>query len=234
MNVEQLKYEEALLDKYVKLFYPKISKNKKPILDGVTDVEKYLSSPYKICWVLKEPYDEKDGYGGGFDLRKLHHKFTKMKYHDFGPTWSMVGCVSYSLLNNFISLEKIKEMESRQYMQSLLQISFINISKMPSKTGPETKNKDLWKHYELWRPILHWQLIKYDPDIIIYGNTMDCFWDDLELDKGKENDNKNGYFVIKNGKIHIWAYHPAQRSIEREAYFNGIINSVKKGLKINI
>jgi len=232
MTVEKLQREEALIDKYVKLFYPKISKYKKPVLDGVTDVEKYLdfTKKYKICWILKEPYDEKDGYGGGFDLRQCLRKDVKMKNHNFGPTWRMVGYVSYSLLNNFISLEEIKNMESRECMQSLLQISFINISKMPSKTGSETNSGDLWKHYELWRPILHWQLSKYDPDIIIYGNTMDYFWDDLELDKGKEKENKNGYYVMKNNKMHIWAYHPAQTTITHEEYFNGIINSVKNEL----
>jgi hypothetical protein len=230
-QIKQLKDEEALIDKYVKLFYPKNSKYKKPITDGVTDVEKYLSSKYKICWVLKEPYDEEDGYGGGFDLRKMLTKDLKKENHYFGKTWTHIGFVSYSILHDFISLEKIKEMDRKEYMQSLLHISYINTSKMPSKTGTYMKPKALWEGYKLWRPILYWQLLKYNPDIIIYGYTMNCFWDDLELDKGKENDNENGYFVIKDGKIHIWAYAPSQRTITDEKYFNGIINSVKKGLK---
>jgi hypothetical protein len=233
METMKLEYEQSMIDKYVKLFYPKISKNKKPILDGITDVEKYVSNEMrgkpKICWVLKEPYDEKDGYGGGFDLRKSHHKYTRMKYHDFGPTWRTVGIISYSILNNCMPLKEILELESREYMQSLLDISFINISKMPSKTGPEIKDKDLWEHYESWRPILNWQLEKYDPNIIIFGNTDKLFWDDLELGKGIYKKNKNGDYVLKDGKMYILVYNPGQRTISREDYFNGIINAVKKG-----
>lgn len=233
MTVEQLKYEELMLDKYVKSFYPKFSKNKKPVLDGITDVEKYVSiekkGKPKICWILKEPYDEKDGYGGGFDLRKLHHKYTKIKEHYFGPTWETVGKVSYSILNNFISYNEVMELGRNKYIQSLLDISFINISKMPSKTGPKTKTKDLWKHYEFWRPILNWQLLKYDPNIIIFGNTCDYFWDDLELNKGIYKKNKDGDYVLKDGKIYVLVYHPGQTQISGERYLNGIINAIKKG-----
>jgi len=231
MTIENLKKEEALLDKYVKLFYPKISKNKKPVLDGITDVERYIKNEmqgkYKICWVLKESYDEKDGYGGGFDLRKLHKKYTKMKDHYFGPTWETVGKVSYSILNRFISYYNVMELGRSKYMQSLLDISFINISKMPSKSGPVAKNKDLWKYYELWRPILNWQLSKYDPNIIIFGNTFDYFWDDLKLNKGVYKKNKNGDYVLKDGKIYIFALHPGQRKISGDRYLNGIINAIK-------
>jgi len=232
MMVKILKYEEAMIDQYVKLFYPKISKNKKPVFDGITDVERYvmngMKDKYKICWVLKEPYDEKDGYGGGFDLRKLHKKYTKIKTHYFGPTWETIGKVSYSILNKFISHKNVMELGRNTYMQSLLDISFINISKMPSKTGPVAKNKDLCKYYELWRPILNWQLSKYDPNIIIFGNTCDYFWDDLELNKGIYRKNKDGDYVLKDGKKYIFVYHPGQRTISGERYFNGIINAIKK------
>jgi hypothetical protein len=232
MTVEKLKYEESMIDKYVKLFYPKTSKYKKPVLDGVTDVEKYLKNSRKnkkICWILKEPYDDKDGYGGGFDLRKLLPSRYIKKAHNFSPTWNIVGMISYSILNGFKPYNEIIELERTKYMLSLLQISFINIGKMPSKTGSETKDKDLWKHYEHWKPILNWQLSKYNPDIIIFGNTDKYFWDDLGLDDGDCKKNKNGNYVLKDGKIYITVWHPSQTKIKHEAYFNGIINAVKKG-----
>jgi hypothetical protein len=230
MTVEQLKQEESLMDTYVMRFYPKKNKKKKPVTDGVTKVEKYLSSNYKICWVLKEPYHRKNGYGGGFDHRKLFIDCLE-KGIPLANTWRLVSLVSYSILHDFDSLEKIKEMGRKKYMQSLLHISFINTSKMPSVTGTYMTPKALRETYELWRPILYWQLLKYNPDIIIYGGTIKYFWDDLELDKGKEYNSENKYFGIKDNKIHIRVNHPARPLTTDEKYFNGIINSVKKGLK---
>jgi hypothetical protein len=229
MTVRELKCEESKIDKYVKLFYPKFnSGKKKPILDGIIDVEKYLHSDFRICWVLKEPDDEKDSFNGGFDLRKLHHKYLKMNNHYFGPTWETIGMVSYLILNGLKSQNEIVGLERSKYMQSLLQISFIHLSKMPSKIAPLTKENDLWDYYDYWKPILNWQLSKYDPDIIIFGDTDKYFWDDLELDEGKSKQINHGTYILKNGKIYICVFDPSQKNITHEAYINSIISIVRK------
>lgn len=229
LNIKKLKYEESKIDEYVKRFYPQKSKYKKPCFDGITDVEKYLDkdTKYKICWVLKEPYEDEGGYGDYLDLREMHRKNIKKNNTGFSHTWDTISCVSYSLLNGFTSYKKIKSDGRRTYMQSLLQISFINVNKMRSETGSRTKISDLRKHYESWKPILHWQLSMYNPDIIIFGRTCDLFWKDLVLDKGKPKRFKGVDYVLENGKIYICHYHPAHRT-NKEDYFNKIIGIVKK------
>jgi hypothetical protein len=228
MTVRELKCEESLIDNYVQLIYPKFNGKKKPDLDGITDIEKYLNSKYRICWVLKEPDEEKIGNNGGIDLRKLHQKYIKMGDHHFDSTWEMIGMVSYLILNGLKSQDAISRLEKYKYMQSLLQIAFINLSKMPSKIVSLTKEDDLWGYYEYWKPILNWQLAKYDSDIIIFGDTDRYFWNDLDLDNGKFKKTNDGVYVLKNGKIYICVNHPAQRNITHEAYVNNILGIVRK------
>jgi len=59
--------EELIINEYVHKFY-KSTKKSEPITDGIVNIEKYSKSKYRICWVLKEPYDEGDGTGGGWSL----------------------------------------------------------------------------------------------------------------------------------------------------------------------
>jgi hypothetical protein len=140
----------------------------------------------------------------------------------------MIGMVSYLILNGLKPQDDMIKFEKAKYMQSLLQIAFINLSKMPSKIVSLTKEDDLWGYYDYWKPILNWQLSKYDPDIIIFGDTDRYFWNDLGLDDGKFRKTNNGVYVLKNGKIYICVNHPAQRNIGHEAYVNSIIDIIKK------
>jgi ABC-type Fe3+-hydroxamate transport system substrate-binding protein len=53
-------------------------------------------------------------------------------------------------------------------MQSLLDISYINVGKMPAKDYTTSKYQTVKDEYKIWAPILIWQLIKYNPDVIIF------------------------------------------------------------------
>jgi hypothetical protein len=229
MTIKELENEQSLLDKYIQFVSPKRSKYKKPILDGITDIEKYLNSEYKICWVLKEPYDEDDGYGGGFNLRNAVKKWVRAKNQHFVPTWKNIGMVSYSLLNRFIPFNKIKEMEVKDYIQSLLYIAFFNVGKMPAEGLTRTKHSILKKEYNNWKPILHWQLKTYDPDIVIFGGTWELFWKDLGITEKDDKYINAQHYILRNGKLFIDAYHPSQWSVkDQENYCNDIIKVVKK------
>jgi hypothetical protein len=229
-NIKSLEIDQKNIDEYVKRFSPRKYKNREPILDGIPNVKHYLNSKIKICWVLKEPYDENNGQGGGFSLRKMLINDLRKKEHNFGRTWTPIGYLSYSLLNGFVPYNKLMDIDKNTVMKSLLDIAYINIGKMPAKFGTYSPYKAVKPEYEIWAPILMYQLLKYDPDIIIFGNTMDYFWEDLKLDNGKYRKSKNGDYVLKDEKQYLYVYHPAVResTISEKDYFTGIINSVKK------
>jgi hypothetical protein len=232
MVAKTLFNEEKRIDEYVKRFYPKKYINREPILDGITDIDSYIKSVPKICWVLKEPYDEKKGQGGGFDLRKMLKKDLKKKNHNFGNTWTPIGYISYSLLNNFIQYKELKKLDKNIVMKSLMNISYINIGKMPAKFQTISPYKNVKQEYNIWAPILLWQILKYDPDIIIFGNTLSHFNNDLKLldIDYKKIKGVNHNYIEKYGKLILDVYHPAVResTISEKDYFNSIINTVKK------
>ncbi|MCI1785595.1 MAG: hypothetical protein LKI59_05600 [Bacteroidales bacterium] len=38
----------------------------KPIIDGIINIDEFLSSKFKIMWILKEPNGLQDNKGGGW------------------------------------------------------------------------------------------------------------------------------------------------------------------------
>jgi hypothetical protein len=108
----------------------------------------------------------------------------------------------------------------------LSEIAIINFNKMPAAT--ESNNADIAKKYEYWKPILHWQLKQYDPQIIIFGNTFQHFKEDLRIkDSDKRNYGNSVDYYVRDNKIYLYAYHPSQWTISKEKYVQDIIDVVK-------
>jgi hypothetical protein len=137
--------------------------------------------------------------------------------------------ISFSILNNFDTFEKIHNERNRnELIQSFLCTSFFNVGKEVGESStPPTKLKKL---YNEWRPILHWQLNKYNPQIIIFCGTWDLFWKDFGIIEKDNKYLKDVHYILKNNKIFLDVYHPAQREIYNSEYVNGIINVIKKNI----
>jgi hypothetical protein len=229
MNAFEMEREEELIEEYIYNFYDKSDKKSEPITDGIVNIEKYIGSKYKICWVLKEPYDEDDGTGGGWSLTR--DVLAKEDFSQGGsPTWQPMIYVTYSLLNNFIPYSEMDSINDDPEMSNILKhIAFININKMPA--FHRSNDNDISKKYVSWRPLLHWQLKIYNPQIIIFGNTFQHFKKDLNI-RDSEIKNRNYVdYVVRDKKIYAHAYHPAQTQISREDYVQGIINVVKMNVE---
>jgi hypothetical protein len=232
MTFEYLKKEQGLIEEYTERFCSdKITKKSGPIYDGVVNCQKYLESKYRICWVLKEPYDEGNGKGGGWSL--THDILDQDElYPDVvgkSPTWQPMVYVTYSLLNEFIPYGSMNYIRDEPKMaQSLNEIALINVNKMPANS--RSNDNDIAEKYEYWKPILFWQLKQYDPQIIIFGNTFQHFQEDLGI-KNKEKRHKGTVdYILKNNKIYLHAYHPAQTVISRDDYVQDIINIVEANI----
>jgi hypothetical protein len=231
MDLNELKYEQDKIEEYVDRFYDKNDIHSEPILDGIVNEEKYLQSKYKIAWVLKEPYDEDDGTGGGWSLTKdiLNQEELYPKVVGRSPTWQPMVYVTYSLLNNFL---KYKDMEYIRDMpemaQCLNQIALVNINKMPG--FHRSNDDDIYEKYQNWKHILHWQLKIYNPQIVIFGNTFQFFSKDIGI---TDTEMKHGDcldWILKDNKLFISAYHPAQTQISRDRYVQGIVDIVQKNM----
>lgn len=207
-----------------------------PITDGIIDVEKYLNAKYKILWILKEPYDEFDDdgkpYGGGWGLDEAIR--TKHSIHEFNSgrqTFKPMIYTSFGILNSFCLWDDMDDIEKDPTMlDALKSIAYINVKKLP---GFRTSNRKVIEYaYQQHKEILLKQIEYYNPDIIIGGSTLYNFYRDLNITKDDFQRNDSVNYLIRDNKIFIDAYHPAQRTgttgISAEKYCNDIINSVKK------
>jgi len=211
--------------------------------DGVADPQTYLSSKYRICWVLKEPYESPDGEGntGGYSL--IEGFTNPNQYPDTvkSKTWKPMIYVTHSLLNGFAPYSEVDKWfveNGPQAAQCLRSIALINVSKMPGKS--KSVEADIARKYQFWRPILFWQLRQYQPQIVMFGNTLQHFMPDLgikELTQGKGVSGAGDvWYAVKNGVLYMNLYHPSYvpRGISLEDYVQGVAYIAKNWAEGNI
>jgi len=198
------------------------------IVDGVINPEKYLAAKYKILWILREPY----GDDGGWSLtEELNKKVSWSEQPKSGrPTFKPMVYVSYGILNNFVRWSSIPEIEDNSVFQTIHQISYINVKKLPNVNSSKSNHIEIADAYQKNRTLLIKQLEIYNPDIIIGGGTLGYFYNDLLLIKKDKSKIIMGdkYCYFDNHRLYIDAFHPSQISITQQAYVDEIIGAVEK------
>lgn len=198
-----------------------------PIKDGLFSPEAYLKSDLKLMWILKEPYDDfnEDGTpcGGGWSITKDFFK-KPMEFANSSKTATMVTCATYGILNN-------KQWSNIDYLsndpsiaEALKQIAYINLSKMPAKKT--SSDSDLWDKITYWKPIILDQINLYDPEVIIFGNTLPFIKVELFGNEIPYKD-YNGlvYAYHHKNKLYLWAYHPGAL-IKQKDYYNSLLQAI--------
>lgn len=194
------------------------------ILDGIIDPDKYFKSKYKILWILKEANDSEPNEGviGDWDLRGLIRKgITEYTY--WKRTYLPIVYTSWGILNDFATWKDIPDYDDDPSILDVLkQIAIINIKKYPG--GSMSNEKEIASTYKIFKDVLLKQIEVTDPNILIFGGTIEHFIDDLSISRDIINTN-GSYF--DGSKLFIKNYHPNQRRIKREAYCMHNINSAK-------
>lgn len=208
-----------------------------PIYDGIINEESYLNSQFKILWILKEPYDDVDENGspsgGDWNLVKAIDEnlegFSKIK------TWQQIIYCSYGILNNFVKYSQMDYYNEGVMKDILKKIAAINIQKLPAHTT--SNDFEISSAYYSHKELLFKQIEIINPDIIIGGNTLKYFKNDLQFDK-LQTSNTNEKYVehyFDEKRIYIDAYHPstfgAQAGWSKELYIDSIIETVEKWIK---
>ena len=199
-----------------------------PILDGIIDESKYLSGIPKILWILKEPYDKGDGFGGSNsrdDIKNNLASYFKI------PTWKRIAYSSYGIING-MTYEKVKE--RTQIHEILNSIAYINVSKFPANTTSGNRWKYFENIFEKCEFVLLEQIKSYNPEVIIIGNitylflpAFDLTWEDKVLLPLMKK-----FYFLKPDKLIIDAYHPGvrEKDISEADYCNAIISTAQDWL----
>jgi hypothetical protein len=210
------------------------------ISDGIINYEDYYSAKFKIMWILKEPYDEVDenenASGGGWHLREVINKRkTFQEYENGKGTFKPMIYATWGIFNDFCLWDNMNDVENDPSMLTVLKnIAYINVKKLPGRKT--SNNSEIANAYRLYNRILLKQIWSYNPDIIIGGYTLKLFLNDLGLKREEMVKNGSLDYIIKDNKVFIDAYHPAQRKgntgVSQEQYCDDIINTVKIYSKI--
>ena len=197
-----------------------------PITDGVYSASKYLSSDPKIMWVLKEPYDNiinDKPYGGGWNIaEECFAKDDAWSNTTFQPIiYSM-----YGYYNNLYWDDMDWIRDDKSMADVLQQIAYINVGKMPAMSS--SSDAHISECYGVWRDILLRQINGYNPDVIIFANTIQYFKDDLPLVEVEKNSDIAVYRAAGCfSRICLKVKHPNQKQITRAAYVDEIIRMIQ-------
>ena len=190
-----------------------------PIYDGVVAPAAYLAASPRLMWILKEPYDDWDENGapcgGGWTMFKdVAERKTLAESVNANPALRNVAYASHAILNGIGSYSDEPWISDAPdaYEKALQSIAFVNIGKMPA--GRTTDNARLFSCYARWKDILFEQMELYDSDMVVFGNTLQCFAPEMGIDLSKPlcSVTRGGSTVDVHawrGKRILWAPHPA-------------------------
>lgn len=195
------------------LLFEKLKKeNHDRVKDGIVDENQYLSSKYKILYVMKEVNG-----GNDWDLREFLYQGGRSQ------TWDNVARWTQGILNldKDYSWEELSENNEKRREIYLKKIGSINLKKTGG--GYTSVDKEISKAAMENREILKNQVNIYNPDIIICcgtaGNFVNSIYDPKEI---KWSMTQRGVEYIKYKEKTILSFaHPEARI--RDAYLHYVL-----------
>lgn len=201
------------------LLFEKLKKeNHDRVKDEIVDENQYLSSKYKILYVMKEVNG-----GNDWDLREFLYQGGRSQ------TWDNVARWTQGILNldKDYSWEELSENNEKRREIYLKKIGSINLKKTGG--GYTSVDKEISKAAMENREILKNQVNIYNPDIIICcgtaGNFVNSILDPKEI---KWSMTQRGVEYIKLKEKTILSYaHPEARI--RDAYLHyALVDAVRE------
>jgi hypothetical protein len=200
------------------------------ISDGVHSPELYFANPLRIAWMLKEPYDDEGGIGGGWSLLEMFdHEDQYAKFSEgHRTTWHPIIYVTYALKNGFIKWNEMDYIRDDHSMIEVLKsTAFINSQKLPSRNVTRTHFNDLHESLEKYHALLIRQINLIDANVLIFANTLHVYRKYLGLEKLPLKPHGTLNYIFHEGKLYIDAYHPAQRTVKGFRYNDDIVTVVE-------
>ncbi len=226
-EVYKFREEYLALNRQIDAALSEPHKERHVVQDGVFNYEGYLKSKIKILWIMKEPYDDLNGKGGGWHFSDS----SVYKEFEFGrarTTWHPIIYASYGILNDFLTFDKMGRISkhNKEVAKVLSHIGYINIQKLPSLTREKTKHSVLIDAFQSTKHLFDMQINLLQPDVVIGANTLPIIFQHLNLKSYRHKEYSTCTSYVVNSRIYINAKHPAQRR-GRAAYVNDIVSAVR-------
>ncbi len=232
MNLNEFEQKRQRLNQLMEERMNETENNRFIIYDGVMKPELYFKKQIRLAWMLKEPYDLENGTGGGwsyFDMFPEGENLYKVQFNrGHKTTWHPMIYISYGIHNNYQKWEDMEYIRNKNEMCDVVRyVAFINSQKLPSKGYTKTNFEDLKESINKNSDLLKNQIDLVNPNVLIFGNTIELYKNMLDLDFSKFQNSGSCKYIIQNNKLYISAYHPSQRTITRDKYVNDVITVVE-------
>ncbi len=209
----------------------------KKIEDGIICEDEYKDSNLKILWILKEgnvaEADEDIKRDICEEIRNEYHLKNALSI----PTFRKMIYATYGILHSDVEWNNVPYANELNAYNVLKKVAYININKMPGKgTAIYSVIKDAYEENE---ELLISQIKEFNPNIIIFGNTLHFFnneklqsigWNYLNTTKmcyDYNNESKStAFYLMSNDRLIINAYHPAYPRISNYQYWLEIKTAV--------
>ncbi len=196
------------------------------VIDGIIEPEKYLKAKYRILWVLKEANSETVSWSY---LENFKNKEWLFQCGKSVPTLKRMIYTTYGILRD-CEWSEIPDSSNEESFEPLQEIAIINIKKIPG--GSISESNEIQQAYYDNQELLKRQIETYNPNVVIFGNTLQYFYksdfDGLE-EAVKENTEYGNAFYNTENILYIHTWHPAVRGrgFTDKEYVMDIVNIVK-------
>jgi hypothetical protein len=235
MNIDEFNKENEALYSLMKERIDEPENHREIIYDGVMKPDLYFENKIRLAWMLKEPYDELNGVGGGWRYHEMFPEDKDLYLHTFRlghrSTWHPIIYISYGIFNEFMKYDDMSWLRDKHEMCDIVrQVAFINSQKLPSKGLTNTNYHDLKEALVKYSDLLLKQIELINPNVFIFANTIDLYKDLLNLDLTKLKSMDTCQYIQIDDKLYISAYHPSQKNkgLTRDKYVNDIIGVVEE------
>lgn len=200
------------------------------VVDGIIEPEKYLNAKYRILWILKEANSESDSWSY---LEKFKDKEWLYRCGKSIPTLKRIIYTTYGILRN-CKWSEIPDASNEKSFEPLQEIAIINIKKIPG--GSNSIGDEIQQAYYNNQELLKQQIDTYNPNVIIFGNTLQYFYksdfEGLETAEKQYTEYGNVFYDTGN-KLYIHTWHPAVRGagFTDEYYVMDIVDILKSWKK---
>jgi len=198
------------------------------VIDGVVDIDRYQNSPIKVLWLLKETNS-----AGPWSIIENYKNHPWLTENNGLMSIRRVIYASYGI--NHPEIKDWKDFPwsyEEECQKALRNIAFVNINKLP---GSSVANDDeIQDAYNKNRALLKLQFDTYNPDVVIFGNTLkyvnteDFDGDFSEANKIRTEKLDTHYYPAIN-RLYINAWHPSYfKGISDEDYVMDIVEITRK------
>lgn len=190
------------------------------VTDGVIDRERYYRTFPRLMWVLKEA-DSGDSWSYIDKFRDRRW----MRDNNSLPALRRVYYTTYGILRSGERpWSDFPGSTTDECLSALREIAFINLKKSPG--GATSVYSELLEASVKHRKILKMQIETYDPEVVIFGNTLRFFSTDdfTGLSTAEKRISPlNNHYYFAGDKLYIYAHHPGYWKISDEDYVMDIV-----------